>query len=360
MSIWNKVLLGLIFVLSLGFFYMAAQTLKMHQVWRTSAQQYEEAIAQAQEEADQLKNGVLEGLQVKKAGVRQLKDALDREVFMRGRVWRGVQPASRPTQQDPEGQFELMVDLQNEGHQITDQMTVYLFEEKLARDGGQYLGEFRVSGLGGTQITLKPAKRMNDQEYNRLTKSAGPWMLYERLPMDRHDLFDGVPEEELKAMLPEAAYREILKHGKPADPDDPPERVVNGKYQRPLVDFALALGYAHIRWSEWIDQIKSIQRDLEAVKTALALAEARQKLHGQEKADVQKELADMEAQRDAVAAHLKEVEEALAARYTMIQQTVEKIQNLARQIARFQLEATRRIDERTRAALQSRAETTPP
>jgi len=34
MSLWNKILLGLIFVASLGFFYTAARTLKTQKSWR--------------------------------------------------------------------------------------------------------------------------------------------------------------------------------------------------------------------------------------------------------------------------------------------------------------------------------------
>jgi len=387
MSIWNKVLLGFIFLLSLGFFYMGARTLKTHQVWRETAQKHEEAIRNTLQTL--LKEGIppeeissemvrlaaeksispygetiqqilkeKEAESTRKAqqkSLRALKAELDREIFMRGRVWRGGQPGKRPTEPDQQGDFELMVELPSEEHQITAQMILYLFEEKLAQDGGRYLGEFKVSGVGGKQVTLKPAKKMDQEEYGRLAKSGGPWVLYERLPMDRYDLFDGVPEDGLKAMMPEAAYREILKHGKPADPNDPQERVVHGQYQRPLVDFALALSYAHTRRSQLIDSRKAAQRDLETVQKALASAQEQQKIYQQQKADAQKNLAQMEAQRDAAAEHLKEVEEALAAKQAEIQKTIDKIQTLTRQIAQIQLEVSRKIEERTRAALQADA-----
>ncbi|HPP53617.1 MAG TPA: hypothetical protein PK777_11750, partial [Thermoguttaceae bacterium] len=57
----------------------------------------------------------------------------------------------------------------------------------------------------------------------------------------------------------------------------------------------------------------------------------------------------------AAAAHLKEVEERLAANQAEIQKTIDQIQNLTRQIARIQLEVSRKIEERTRAALQADA-----
>ncbi|HOM17989.1 MAG TPA: hypothetical protein PLQ00_11715 [Thermoguttaceae bacterium] len=380
MSIWNKVLLGFIFLLSLGFFYMAARTLKTHQVWRESAQKYEQAIRQtlkgplsSEEISGEMLGLVAKGtlspynetiqeiLQETEAvregeqkSLRSLRAALDRELFMRGRVWRDVRPAKRPTEPNEKGEFELMVDMASEQHQLTDKMVLYLFEEKLAQDGGRYLGEFRVSGVGGKQVTLNPAKKMDQEEYNRLVKSSGPWVIYERLPMDRHDLFEGLSEQDLKAMMP-SAYQEILRHGQPAKADDPPECVVDGKYQRPLIDFALALNHAHIRRSQLIDLKKAAERDKEMIDKALAVAQAQQKVYEQQKEEAEKALKQMESERNAAAAHLKEVEERLAANQAEIQKTIDQIQNLTRQIARIQLEVSRKIEERTRAALQADA-----
>jgi hypothetical protein len=40
------------------------------------------------------------------------------------------------------------------------------------------------------------------------------------MPPDRHDLFAGMSEEELRKLLPAATVEEYLRHGKPATPDD--------------------------------------------------------------------------------------------------------------------------------------------
>jgi hypothetical protein len=262
---------------------------------------YNETIQEILQETEAVREGEQKSL-------RSLRAALDRELFMRGRVWRDVRPAKRPTEPNEKGEFELMVDMASEQHQLTDKMVLYLFEEKLAQDGGRYLGEFRVSGVGGKQVTLNPAKKMDQEEYNRLVKSSGPWVIYERLPMDRHDLFEGLSEQDLKAMMP-SAYQEILRHGQPAKADDPPECVVDGKYQRPLIDFALALNHAHIRRSQLIDLKKAAERDKEMIDKALAVAQAQQKVYEQQKEEAEKALKQMEAERNAAAAHLKEVEE---------------------------------------------------
>ncbi len=393
MSIWNKVLLGFIFVLSLGFFYMAARTLKTHQVWRESAQKHEQAIRDTllktkirpeeiysemvrmvaeksiSPNAETIQR-ILKEAEATRAdqqnSLRLLKAQLDQEIFRRGRVWRGVQPVKPPTVPDAEGNFELMVELSEELPIISEQdkkiplisekMILYVFEEKPAQEKGRYLGEFSVSGVGGKQLTLKPAKKLSEGQYRRLAQSRGPWVLYERLPMDGYDLFEGLTEEQLRAMMPEAEYREIVKHGKPAEPEDPPEYVHDGKYQRPLVDFAVALGYAHRRRSELIDLKKAADRDKATVDQAVANAQQEQKALEQQKAEAEKALAQMEAQRDAAADHLKEVENSLAAKQLEIQKTIAQIQDYTRQIARIQLEVSRKIEQRVQAALQAAAE----
>ena len=46
MSIWNKVLIGLILLASIGFFILGARALKTHQYWREQALQLEQELAQ--------------------------------------------------------------------------------------------------------------------------------------------------------------------------------------------------------------------------------------------------------------------------------------------------------------------------
>ncbi|MCS7303631.1 MAG: hypothetical protein NZ602_00785 [Thermoguttaceae bacterium] len=367
---------------SLGFFYMAARTLKTHQVWRESVQKHEQAIQDAllkskvrpEEIYSQMVRMVAEKTISPNAetiqrilkeaestradqqnSLRLLKLQLDREILMRGRVWRGVQPAKPPTAPDEQGDFELMVELTEESP-ISARMIVYLFEEKPAQEKGRYLGEFKVSGVGGKQLTLKPAKKLDAAQYRRLAQSRGPWVLYERLPMDGYDLFEGLSEEQLRAMMPEADYQQILKHGKLAEPDDPPDCVVDGKYQRPLVDFALAIGHAHRRRSELIDLKKTADREKATVDKALATAQQQQKVLEDWKRTAEQALAQMQAERDVAAEHLKEVESTLAAKQAEIQKTIASIQDLTRQIARIQLEVSRKIEQRVQAALQAAAE----
>lgn len=353
MSIWNKVLLGFIIFLSLPFFYLAARTLKTHQAWRSTTQAYEKALQETLDEQQALREGIQEGEQVK-AGLRQVKAELYKAMLGRGRVWTKAALEGRPTAQGPDGSFEVLVTLDTPDHQISDKTVLYVFEEKLPLDGGRYLGEFKVDGVADKQIKLKPTRKMDKEEYDRVAGSASSWCIYERMPDDSHDLFAGMTEEE-SSVLPEALLTEIGKHGKPAAAGDPPDCVKDGKYVRPLLDFERAFSAQHVRRSELTDLNHAAKRDLETVKTALALAEAQQKVHEKDVADTKQDLAVMESERDAAKAHLAEVEKELADKEKSIQQMIAQIQTMVGEIARIQLEATRKINERTQAVMQAGA-----
>ena len=84
MSIWNKVLTGLIIVTLLVFFYFAARAFRTHAAWRTSIAKHEEAIATTSTERDTLIEGDASG-----PGIRQLHIDLQR-LTAAGRVWKNV------------------------------------------------------------------------------------------------------------------------------------------------------------------------------------------------------------------------------------------------------------------------------
>ena len=64
-------------------------------------------------------------------------------------------------------------------------------------------------------------------------------------------------------------------------------------------------------------------------------------------------LAEMVRQRDAVAAHLDKLRKKIAETKAAITELFKNNKAMAGQIAKIQLDATRRIDERTRAMAQS-------
>ena len=85
MSIWNKVLVGLIFVASLAFFYMAMRTLKTHQYWRQNARGHRKRLDEFQEKNRQLVKGSGEGEDYQ-PGIEGLRLELRKILADRGRA----------------------------------------------------------------------------------------------------------------------------------------------------------------------------------------------------------------------------------------------------------------------------------
>jgi hypothetical protein len=354
MSIWNKVLLGFILVASLAFFYLAARTLKTQQAWRSSAQAFEKAIEKAKQEKEGYEEGFKEGEDLK-LGIRQLKIELHKMMLARGRVWYGVTP-KQVANTPPEGLFAMVTIDAPDPHKISDKMILYAFEEKDAHSGGKYLGEFKVDSVDEKQAKLVPTMKPDDSEIDRVTKATGTWTLYERLPTDSHDLFTELTEDQLKSLVPQELLAEYLKDGKPAEANDPEERVSKDKkYVRELFDYATAFQQLHVERSALIDLIAAAKRNLATILSAMETAELAKKQNEQDKVEAQKEKDVVVAERDAAEASLKEVEALLADRQKAVQQAVSLIQSMAGEVARIQLEATRKINERTRALMQAGA-----
>lgn len=57
MSIWNKILLGLIAFASLGFFHAAARTVKTYQYWAGQTDKFEKRLKEVHEDIASLQTG---------------------------------------------------------------------------------------------------------------------------------------------------------------------------------------------------------------------------------------------------------------------------------------------------------------
>ena len=365
MSIWNKILLGFIFVASLAFFYLATRTLATHHAWRVSAQAFQKALDEAKQEEVALREGSQEGEELR-LGIRQLRLELHKLMLARGRVWYAAVPG-----QVDANTGEVMVSIDTpDPHQISKEMTLYVFENEQAKDGGQYVGQFKVTGADQKQVTLKPvfnlARTIEDAEGNkrkaeqrkldRLAQSKGRWDLYERMPGDNHEIFTSLSEEELRELVPEELLAEYLKDGKPAEPGDPEDCVDADKnYVRELIDYGIVFTQNDVERSELVDRLQAEMRDRKSVQEALADAKEQHKFHTKANVAAKDEQAKMFRQRDAVLAHLAEVQKVLTDKEGQIQSTVSTIQAMVGEISKIQLEATRRINQRTRALMQAGA-----
>lgn len=356
MSIWSKVLIGLIAVVAIAFFYLAARTLKTHQAWHGEVAKYEQAIADAAQLKPQLLNGTSEA-----PGIRPLTTELHALLVDRGRVWRDAMPG----QVNPETGEVTITFSAPPATPIDDKAVFYIFDHPagppaaaeaidaaLAPEGpvegapaenvpppavevGTYLGQFKVAGIGESGIALQPTTKLTPTALKRLIENKGPWLLAEVLRADRHDIFDPDNPAHM-AMLPDSTRREYEKDGKEAEPNDPPEQVVDGKYVRKLRDYDVWLREDERLRTIEIDQLEAAKKDLQYITAAHQDALVQEQSRRDEITALENELAKYTRERDAVVAH----EQAVAAKLAEVQASIDRLfaenKRLAAELAEIQ------------------------
>jgi hypothetical protein len=354
MSIWNKVLVGLICVASLAFFYMAARTMKMHQYWRDLAAKHERRIEQVQKDNDSLLEGVIAGKEVTKPGIRQVRAELNKLLQDRRRAWFKCDPKVKVNREDGTATVIVAIEQPNP-HGIAEGTILCGFEEAEVQQKGRYLGEFTVTTADEKQkqITLVPAAQLNPREIERLSTAKRPWELYEVMPCDNHNVFAAMSDEDKKAILPTASLPEYLKDGKPASKDDPESCVVDNTYVRPLRDYQILFRALRAQSVVQVHRLDATSRDNKLVKDALVEAKDQEEASQKELAATKEAVQEMTRQDETVATYHKAVEQELSSIRTEISRFIQNNKAMAGLIATLQLEASRRIDQRTRAMVQS-------
>jgi hypothetical protein len=342
MCIWNKVLVGLIGVASAVLLFLAMWTLKTHQYWSDLAEKHEQRIKQLSDQNESLV-----------PSIRQLRLDLDKRLLDRRRAWFHCIPKIKRG----DGTAEVMLTIDKPSpHGIAAKTVLYAFDETDAQKKGQYLGEFAAAGVSGKQVTLKPTGKLSNRELDRLVKATRPWVLYEIMPRDNRNLFTGLSDDQKRSLFPADVLPEYLKDGKEAAPDDPTDRVVAGKFVRPVWDYGALFRSERDYRILLTDSIAAAKSDKQLIDEALAEARTQEEAGKKDVAATAEDLKGAARQQEVVTDYNKKLEEKLAAIQAMVAQLIATNQAMAGQIAKFQLEAARRIDQRTRAMAQSGAE----
>jgi len=229
MSIWNKVLIGLIIVASLGFFYMALRTLKTHQHWRELTERHRDKIKHLQEEdIPRLVKGADEG-KAYQPGIEHLRLDLNKLLVDRGRVWTDCKPQAGP--QTPQTG---LVSVATDPRGIAPKTVLYVFEGDDVRQGGRYVGEFKVVKVDEANklLDLQPSMKITPAELQRLSASTAgkaPWIMYEVMPADSHEAFARVDKEELKKLFPAQIVEEYLQDGQLLSSEEVEKAGLRGK-----------------------------------------------------------------------------------------------------------------------------------
>jgi len=365
MSILSKVIIGLILVTAIPFFVLAAIALRTHERHRQDVAKIETQIDQLRDDTRLKVHG-----DAQTPGIDQLQISLSSLVGDRKRVWYGCGPSPNATTAQigsasvlipPATATTLLIGtatVQVPPPDITGLipgMVIYVFEESPpAGQAANYLGEFTVASVDEAQrkVELVPTMQFTPFEIERVTKSASPtWTLCEVMPADRHNYF---ADDQLAAVMPNvspAVLDEYRRDGDPANPNDPADRVVDGKFERPLNDFAEANRILHADLARLRDQIVAATLDKATLQNALKLAQD-QGLARQKEIDgtLRPELARLTAERDVIQARLAEFKARLSAAEADLAATSAANKDLARQWARLQFDLATQIDSAAAAA----------
>lgn len=377
MSIWNKVLLGLIFVASIAFFILSARALQTHKYWREQALKREAELAEALKNHAELKDEV-----------RQLAVDLYEQLIDRGRVWYGCRPqqVSAAT-----GEVSVMTDFPDP-HGIETQTVLWVFDERDLQNGGSYLGQFAVAAVGGQGnnrlLQLQPCIRMSQDQLQRLQQSQATngvtWALYETMPADNHQSLAGLDAEQLKALLPESTVEEYTMDGqlatleavkqrglqgkvfkvdetgemvKRTDPEEIQKRGLEveveaeneqGRYVRQLRDYEELFRQYDLRRTTLADQRDATTRENNYITNVHDDAKLQLQHRQNEKDRLKDERTKYFQERNVAMDHLEAVTGKLAAIRAAIEEAIKTNQAMAGEIARIQREASRLIDEETR------------
>lgn len=351
MSIWNRVLAGLVIVASLAFSYMAARALVIRSHWGKAVVAHEKALKAARDEKTTLLSG-----RENEPGIRSLHVNLHKLLVDRGRAWNSWIGNVSNAQT---GAVTLSLDVppgENKPapHGIADKTLLYLFDDVPAEKAGRYLGQFKVVAVDEAKLGLEPTRKLTARELERLSQAGKKrWLVFDKMPADSSDLFAELKPEQVKAMIPESSAAEFLKDGKPAERGEPAERVVGGKYSRRLRDYDYLLNAASAQRTRLVDLVEATKRDKSYLEAAIADAKLQEEFCRKEIEGLKQELARFQKQREAIVAHQEHLEKKLAEVHQWIDQQIADNQAKAAEITRLEIEAIRRIDDRTKTMVQA-------
>jgi hypothetical protein len=149
------------------------------------------------------------------------------------------------------------------------------------------------------------------------------------MPIDRHEIFAGMTEEQLRQILPPQSVEEYIRQGTEARPDDeelrrtgydadgnrlPPDKwaeAVTFRYERQLRDYAYLFQELAERRTELLADIAIAKQDTERLNAALASGQQVLQYREEEKRKLQHDLAGLQRDLSAIRRLQQQVEQQL-------------------------------------------------
>lgn len=366
----GQILLVFMVIVASGFFwFLAAAALKIQASHGKRMNDLEAKLATEQKTVAVLREGpsgvnkdesVLAALQAENAaytaGLRQLQVELHNVTYGRGRVWTNVKPNAPAA----DGTTSVTIESPTP-HGLHANSVVYVFEQGTLAEGAHYLGEFTVKDAAEGAATLTPAISLTPEMQERLNATNKDWVIYELMPADSHDIFASVPEDELKALLPEKAVDEYLKDGKPADAQAPEDRVVTKKvdgeeqdfYQRPLHDYASQFHELQLQFYVLQNLVEQKEKDNLLLEQTVAKTNGDIKVRETEKANLESDLTHFQKEVVIVKEHLEKVTAIASKVQTMAKTLLAEVQQQGNELGKLQLNALEQIEKNAPAPPES-------
>jgi hypothetical protein len=348
---WAQMLLMLaIFFSSIGTLVLGLEVFRIHKNYRAGVIKLENQIAAEEAKREALTLGAdismastvfpdvppLLAAEDRMPGLNVWISRLQDVYRQRGRAWRGVAPAG-PV--DP-ATDRVPVRIDNpKPHGLEKDTLVYAFEQgdpnpASPQEGAQYLGEFRVVEVAPDGAILESTVDLDNRTGNRIAGTQRPWELYDRMPMDRHELFAGLTEEQLRQRLPESSVEAYIRQGqtvdKPANVDafnptiamfdeqgnrvgpENADKAVRWAFERPLRDYAYLFAAANRLAVALAAEQEALVEDNKKLNASLEIAKKLGALRTEEKAGLTGDLQHIQRDREAIEAHLATVQRVLA------------------------------------------------
>jgi hypothetical protein len=379
---WGYVILVEALILAtFGFFLLAAETLRINGVLRSQVKSLEKQLNTVELQNTALKEGTTDGgvigqLSNLEPPVKVTKDKEGNEVLesfadldhklllitrQRGRVWRNVKRAGQVNAQT--GAVTVTIPAPSN---IKGDTVVYLFDDGAPQPaaggqprGPQFLGEFTVSQVTPQGATLQPVAAMDQFELRRLAASAGQWLIYDSMPIDRHQILAGKTEQDLKQKLPAKTVNEYIRDLKPATADDektdlnrvvgydaegkqvPPADMAKATkklYQRRLRDYASEFDNLARRRVVMLTDIDAINKDIERLKASQDVAKKIQAYREDERGKLTSDLAGVTKEKEAIEQLVGRIKQQIARAHQLTEATLLRNDQMVEQLSTRELE----------------------
>ena len=173
------------------------------------------------------------------------------------------------------------------------------------------------------------------------------------MPIDRHDVFAGMDKEAFEKVLPAESVDEYVNDGQPAKDSDPPDRKVDGKYERQLHDYVLIFHEMGREITVVIDLVEAAKKDAASLAAAVADAQKQVTFHEAEIKELKAELAHSEQERKLIVAEQKALLQSLTATRAEIKASLAENRQLAVKWSNIQNAAAQEINRRAPAPAHS-------